>query len=35
MNQADVSACVSSAVLADAQTALKCVYTTQSAVKEK
>jgi len=35
MNQADVSACVSSTVLADAQTALKCVYTTQSAVKEK
>jgi len=35
MNQADASACVSSAVLADAQTALKCVYITQSAEKEK
>jgi len=35
MNQADASACVSSAALANAQTALKCVYTTQSAVKEK
>jgi len=35
MNQADASARVSSAVLADAQTALKCVYITQSAEKEK
>jgi len=35
MNQADVSACVSSVELAGAQTALKCVYTTQSAEKQK
>jgi len=35
MTPADVSACVSSAELADAQIALKRVYTTQSAVKEK
>jgi len=35
MNQADVSACVSSAELADAQIVLKRVYTTESAVKEK
>jgi len=35
MNQADASACVSSTVLADAQTALKCVYTTKNAEKEK